>query len=364
MEKVNDIKITEPKISTSTINGKFKDVRFDIKTLLYHLEIAHEVYDWIDQPDKLTYPCIKYIKQNDIIRGIFKKKRHNKNSKKKKEFFNSFTISVALTASNNINIKLFGSGSFTLTGCLCIEDGKAGIEVLRKKIYELQDRMKGRYYPCEIKNMNNKLIKIDSYYGYRGLIRDMQNKKTYQIHAYGELYDKIPFITAMKKNNIMRASEVYNYNMPMINNTQLIDHSWKMSNINAGCRTHLNGSQINKEKNRLKLYTLNDILVNDHFLLSTYDPDDYLAINCKYEWDYNKKEQDGVCYCKDKCSCKTMTIAIFDTGYISITGVNCKEQLDCAYNFISGVFDDNSKDIVKAIKPPPPLKKKEKYIKA
>ena len=77
-------------------------------------------------------------------------------------------------------------------------------------------------------------------------------------------------------------------------------------------------------------------------------------------WNETKKIQDGCCNCPVKCSgkkkkskndkhiyCKKITISIFKSGSVIITGGYLKEQIDDAYKFINNLFSQHYHDIIK-----------------
>tara|TARA_B100000900_G_scaffold156849_1_gene133338 strand:+ start:12084 stop:12830 length:747 start_codon:yes stop_codon:yes gene_type:complete len=87
-------------------------------------------------------------------------------------------------------------------------------------------------------------------------------------------------------------------------------------------------------------------------LYSTYEPCMYPGVNIKYYFNniYNKC---GICKCDCKCSgkgeglregdCKKVTIAVFNSGKIIITGGKSTEQLVESYDFITNVLSDREK---------------------
>ena len=83
---------------------------------------------------------------------------------------------------------------------------------------------------------------------------------------------------------------------------------------------------------------------------SSYEPCTYPGVNIKYyynELDHN----DGICRCAGICNgkghncCKSITIAVFNSGKIIITGGQSYEHLNVAYNFITKIINENKKDL-------------------
>ena len=89
----------------------------------------------------------------------------------------------------------------------------------------------------------------------------------------------------------------------------------------------------------------------DEGYYSSFEPCIYPGVNIKYY--YNKfKENNGICDCEKMCNgkgkdntCKKITIAVFNSGKIIITGGNSIEHIEIAYNFIYN-FIESRKDII------------------
>lgn len=90
---------------------------------------------------------------------------------------------------------------------------------------------------------------------------------------------------------------------------------------------------------------LHKILNNKYKLFSSYKPDDYPGVKTKFLWNKNKKVQNGICNCKVPCIslgkksvCVQITIAIFQSGSVIITGAKSIKQINDCYDFINNVF--------------------------
>ena len=76
---------------------------------------------------------------------------------------------------------------------------------------------------------------------------------------------------------------------------------------------------------------------------SSFEPCIYPGVNIKYY--YNKNQSNGICICNRICNgkgkgdydggCKKITIAVFASGKIIITGAKSEPQLVLSYNFIT-----------------------------
>ena len=86
-------------------------------------------------------------------------------------------------------------------------------------------------------------------------------------------------------------------------------------------------------------------------MYSSYEPTIYPGVNIKYF--YNNINEAGVCNCSSKCNgkgsgkgdgdCKKITIAVFNSGKIIITGGNSFDQVLISYEFINSLLSDKIK---------------------
>ena len=93
---------------------------------------------------------------------------------------------------------------------------------------------------------------------------------------------------------------------------------------------------------RVKRDVIHRVIV-EHGMYSSYEPCIYPGVNIKYY--FNQSTNHGICQCSQMCSgkgcglgdgqCKRITILIFMSGEVIITGARCREQLDITHRFIS-----------------------------
>ena len=108
----------------------------------------------------------------------------------------------------------------------------------------------------------------------------------------------------------------------------------------------------------IKYKVQRDILhreIVDAGMYSSYEPCIYPGVNIKYF--FNSNQSNGICKCSaicngkgDGCSdggCKKITVAVFKSGKIIITGANSLEQIHCAYTFINKIIQDYYYFIIK-----------------
>ena len=93
-------------------------------------------------------------------------------------------------------------------------------------------------------------------------------------------------------------------------------------------------------------------LIVEHGYYSSYEPCTYPGVNIKYY--YNPiKNNFGICDCEKPCNgkgkdntCKKITIAVFKSGKIIITGGRNKQNINSAYQFITEFINENKDKIL------------------
>lgn len=129
---------------------------------------------------------------------------------------------------------------------------------------------------------------------------------------------------------------------------QLKTTNYKVALINSDFKV---GFEIRRDK----LFTL---LINDFDNKCSYEPCIYPGVKIQYFWNKQNNHKDGVCHCKSQCqvgksdgngegNCKKITIAVFQSGCIIITGAQTPYQIDEAYMFICSILKDNFEFIKK-----------------
>lgn len=90
----------------------------------------------------------------------------------------------------------------------------------------------------------------------------------------------------------------------------------------------------------------------DYGYYSSYEPCNYPGVNIKY---YNNplNENFGICNCEKTCNgkglnntCKKITIAVFKSGKIIITGGRNKNDISIAHKFITEFIQENKEFII------------------
>ena len=100
------------------------------------------------------------------------------------------------------------------------------------------------------------------------------------------------------------------------------------------------------------------ILINIYGLSVNYEPENYPGVKVAFFWnDIYSDNVTGLCKCDKKCigkgtgksvnECKKITIAIFQSGKIIITGGNDLTQIKFVYEFINQILNDHLFEIKK-----------------
>lgn len=93
----------------------------------------------------------------------------------------------------------------------------------------------------------------------------------------------------------------------------------------------------------------------DYDNVCSYEPCIYPGVKIQYFWNIHNTSKNGICCCKDQScydkkksgdgysdgECKRITIAIFQSGCIIITGSQTLNQIDDCYEYINKVLYDN-----------------------
>ena len=113
---------------------------------------------------------------------------------------------------------------------------------------------------------------------------------------------------------------------------------------------------------KLDANELFSIIKNEYNLYVSYEPDRYQGVKISYLWNILNKRKDGKCHCdcEKKCTgkgknknglgknnCKKVTVAIFKTGSVVITGAKMLDQTIDAYDFINSLIKKHSANIIR-----------------
>lgn len=96
---------------------------------------------------------------------------------------------------------------------------------------------------------------------------------------------------------------------------------------------------------RVRRRELHQLLIGDpYYTICSFQPGTYPGVKLEYYWNAGHPVQDGRCRCASPCymrrssSCSKITVAIFESGSILITGATSVGQVEDAYRFICEVI--------------------------
>jgi len=248
------------------------------------------LYENFNIEDKSKFIWIYYPKivEGENKRGVYpKKKRNVKETTKKTSFDNQVT--VLYKCDNYPNLKIFKNGNIQITGV----KNKDDVRIIVDQVIE------------EVKRIH----KIKS-----------------EISSNEDFIDKIGF------------------------------HNFHIRMINTDFKTYCNNEYTEKFLIRRKV--LHKILISeDYNNKCSFEPGKYHGVKLEFFWNSLKEKQDGICCCSDYCfgknrptgtNCKKITIAIFESGSVLITGGISFQQIDDAYNYITTVFRNHKEQLKKS----------------
>jgi TATA-box binding protein (TBP) (component of TFIID and TFIIIB) len=269
---------------------------YKVSTITCNVDIGVNVdlitlYEKFQIGGKSKFIWIYYPKITDREnkRGEYpKKKRNVKNAGTKKSSFDN-QVTVLYKSDNYPNLKIFKNGNIQLTG---VKDEKNVEAIINEIIVELK-----RIY-----------------------------EENPEISTEPEFKTKIGF---------------YNFKIRM---------------INTDFKTYAN--QENTEKFLIRRKVLHKILISDDYNNKcSFEPGKYHGVKLEFFWNTTKEKQNGICSCSDYCfgkgsgvgnkNCKKITVAIFESGSVLITGGISFAQIDAAYSYITKIFETHKDEIRK-----------------
>ena len=282
---------------------------------------------------------ITYIEFGDKIKkGVNMKTQSKKSKEKKRVFFNQITFIISPSLGRLNNVKLFNNGSISMTGLKYLGEGEISVQKLINKIKNIN----GVYYEnltdldiSDLKiSQNSEIPRIKCMNCSNEVSCNNVNKLKCNKHYICKLcsntdYDKCKSCNiSLLENGIISICKLKNFKIVLINSDYYLGFE-------------------------LKRDVLHDLLVNKYNLFSSYEPCIYPGVNSKYYFNelYLNKEFKGKCYCdvycngkgdgKEEGKCKKITISVFQSGSIIITGARSMSQINIAYKYINNIINEN-----------------------
>ena len=137
-------------------------------------------------------------------------------------------------------------------------------------------------------------------------------------------------------------------NIRIIQDKNVSFANFKIRLINTDFRIYKNKELSNKFI--IKRKELHKGLIENDNIVATFTPGTYPGVKIEYYWNKNNLKNDGKCYCQSLCigkdnnkNCKKITIAVFESGSVLITGAISTEQVDIAYEYICNFISNSEK---------------------
>lgn len=134
--------------------------------------------------------------------------------------------------------------------------------------------------------------------------------------------------------------DIYKSDASIVEDISILRNSdYKIRLINSDFRVGFN----------IKRENFYNVMVQEYANPCSYEPCIYPGVKIQYFYNTANKLRDGVCHCQEKCgnrkggeghgehNCKKITIAVFQSGCIIITGSQTQEQVDECYKFITTI---------------------------
>jgi TATA-box binding protein (TBP) (component of TFIID and TFIIIB) len=104
---------------------------------------------------------------------------------------------------------------------------------------------------------------------------------------------------------------------------------------------------------KIRRKELHRILIDEYGNKCSFQPETYPGVKLQYFWNLKSNKMDGCCYCESMCigkkneetQCKKVTVSIFQSGKILITGATSFKQVDDAYQYITKILNDKKENI-------------------
>ena len=367
---------SEARISTMTVVCNINtDITLDLlaRYIPVYSDDSEQVKSWEG--------CITYVEYaNSLPRGKPVKKKKGRDPTKNK-FFNQTTVIFRYAGIRKINVKIFNNGKLQMTGVKTEIEGKKIsqriIDILKnvkckpyQKSTELptENNIKGDFQATYNPQTNKSdLYRWDCFDNDNDNANDNANDNNdnnqisnqYSWKSYQELvehYGDTNWLNADMEvlNKLVPNNEINNES-----NFDILAHQNDTSSLTKLVLTEPNTTNITDYRIALinsDFYTnflikndvLHNLLYHKYKIYSSYEPCDYPGVKSKYCWNINNQLKDGHCYCETKCAskkknriCKMITISVFQSGSVIITGANHIDQIKDAYKFINKVLKDN-----------------------
>jgi TATA-box binding protein (TBP) (component of TFIID and TFIIIB) len=281
-------------------------------------------------------------KHDRISKGVNLKKNNKirKNTKKKvdsyKRFDNSVTLLLQLKNGNRINVKVFKNGKIQMTGVKNEKDGYDVIECVIKLVKITHSKV------LELASASS--TSSTSSTSSASSTSSTSSTSSIQIITSTSTQPHLSSQSTTDEKNVAMEKHVVVQDIDTLYPSNLAIHL-----INSDFK-------VNMELRRDLLYK---VLNEEYAVISTYDPCIYPGVKIQYYYKHqntSNSSKNGQCQCANgicngkgdgitTTNCKKITISVFQSGCILITGVTKKEHIDTGYNFIVNVIKNHASKV-------------------
>ena len=282
---------TKYRVSTITCNASITTT-INLVELFNNLNLGDDIgFIWIESGLKK--------------RGVYpKKKKDTSQNKKKKCFDNQITVIYKFADGYYPNIKIFRNGNIQMTGIRTEDDGKNMVNTITEEIKKIASAEKTTILPI------SDVTVVDS----------------------TSLSPLSPSPSIVGDKNAISNKD---FVIRMINCDFGVPFKIRRKNLHQLLISHKYGNTC------------------------SFQPLTYPGVKLQYYWNTIYTSNSGICKCTAPCygkgsgngdgNCKKVTIAIFDSGKILITGANSFPQVNKAYDFICSVIMNNQDELKKTL---------------
>lgn len=286
---------------------KCSDIYISTKTKIAYLNTPIELYElfW-------KIPVIDYeLPQEGVIKKQIKISSENKDDVKELEKKIQNEKNIVCDIIQQIDNPNARKNKFK-------DIRKINIGINSKDLISYRKKKKGAFYNC-----------------FALIIRIFEDQKFREIHVKVFNTGKLEIPGIQKEKTLLYVlKKLIEILQPFVNKELNYDKNnieTVLINSNFSC---------NYVINRNKLFDLLKFKYNIH---SLYDPCSYPGIQCKFYYNKNKTNQDGICNCKKKCTskdktCSIISFMVFRTGSVLIVGHCDEDVLNVIYRFLKNIL--------------------------
>lgn len=255
------------------------------------------------------------------------------------------TITCNATLNTSINLQIF------FTNVNIKNDGFIWVEIMDKKEGGIGRQTRGVYPKKKKINEKGKQSfdnQVTMYYYFRdNYSPNIKLFKNGNIQMTGiKTYEDGVKIVTIIGDEVKRISESGFEIVADINNIKPDSFIIRMINSDFGLPFKIR---------RKNLHHL--LISNTYNNACSFQPLTYPGVKLQFFWNIMNPQNNGVCNCTKTCygkgkgsgngDCKKVTVSIFDSGKILITGANAFDQVDNAYKYICKVIAENKLELKK-----------------